>query len=311
MIRIEELILKAGDFGIIDEGLTVNRLVQDESGCWFKIRGYSTEEEAQEKEILLRSLVKSIDFPELIGRWRNFLVFRYLQLDEEESQPHDASFFHNLGKFISTLNRFDWDARGSEDFEKEFDAWLKRLEKMRLIPPWIVRRSTAFYHHTKPDHLPIGLDYWDAMPHNFAVYQGRFIMLDEKHLRPSFQGVGLVKPFLLLDELSWKSLSEGYERLTPMDFFYEFRSFLEFYYLVAALYFYSLTSAAGRVSLGSNRRFLDYRDRLIAIVSPQDGITQIKSEFHLYATFPRHIASLVRRRLFKKNIWKPGQMESQ
>jgi len=116
---------------------------------------------------------------------------------------------------------------------------------------------------------------------------------------------------MLLDETSWKSLSEGYEHVGSLDYFYEFRYFLEFYYLVAALYFYSLTSAAGRVSLGSNHRFLDYRDRLIAIVSARNGISQIKSELHLYTTFPRHIASLLRRRLFRKNAWKPGRVEFQ
>ncbi len=310
MNRVEELVRRAGDFGIIDEGLTVNKLVQDESGYWFKIRGYSSEEEAQEKEILLKCLVGAIDFPELIGRWQNFLVFRYILLEDESTQPREESFFQNLGEFISRLNQFDWVVLGEEVIGQEFNNWLIKLEKMRLIPPWIARSSALYYLQMKPHDLPVVLDYWDAMPHNFAVYQGRFTMLDEKHLRPSFLGVGLVKPFLLLDKNSWKSLSKGYERVAPLDNFYKHRSFLEFYYLVAALYFYSLTSAAGRVSLGSNRRFLDYRDRLIALVSPQDRLSQIKCELHLYARYPRHIASLLRRRLYRKNNLKPEQVVS-
>lgn len=299
MIRVEELIQMAGEFAAIDEGLTVNRIVQDEFGTWYKIRGYATEDEAKEKELFLQRLAGIVEFPKLIGRWQNFLVFRFISLQDDSAQPGNEFFYHHLGRFIAAINQFEWEDQRAEKFEQEFASWLTRLEKMRLIPPWIARRCNDYYREIYPLGLPVRLDYWDAMPHNFAIYQGHFTLLDEKHLRPSFMGVGLVKPSLLLDACAWKKFSEGYEKLAPLNFFYEFKPFLLFYYLVAALYFYSLTSAAGRVSLAANQRYLDYRDRLIAIVSPPDGYTQIKNELHLYATFPRHITSLLRRRLVK------------
>lgn len=193
VLPINELVRKAGDFGPIGEGLTVNKIIEDGSGGWLKVRGYATEREAQEKEEILRKLEKTIEFPEFLGRWRNFLVFRYLELDEGYGQPQDARFLYNIGKFLGTINHCARAEQGLDKFDREFEVWLNRLSFMRLIPPWIAQRSLDYYYGSKPRELPLGIDYWDAMPHNFAIYQGRFLMLDEKHLRPSYLGIGLVK----------------------------------------------------------------------------------------------------------------------
>jgi hypothetical protein len=135
------------------------------------------------------------------------------------------------------------------------------------------------------------------MPHNFGWVGNRLTMLDEKHLCPSFPGVGLVKPALLFSQPDWQQVRAGYQSLIPLDLFDQHRPFFELYYLGAALYFYSLVHAAGWVSLAQNPRFLAYRDRLIQLAAPGSWRARARGEVHLYRAFPHHIPTLLRRRL--------------
>ncbi len=127
------------------------------------------------------------------------------------------------------------------------------------------------------------------MPHNYGWYDGQLLMLDEKHLRPSFPGVGLVKPSFLLSPMDWQQVRAGYTSTASATTYNRNRSFLEFYYLVAALYFYSLIHVAERISLPQNPRFLSYRDRLTDLAMQNSVTAVLKSELALYQAFPKHI----------------------
>ena len=297
-INIQRIVNTAGNLDKVSEGLTVSIVSSNEDGDPVKIRAYATEEEALEKENLLDQLREKIDIPEFFGRWRNYLVFRYLDLDQGDSSVNIHESYFSIGRFLGSINKIKVDEIGAEALQHEFSNWLDRLSRMRLIPSWVKGDAIAYYQQNKPQNLPICIDYWDAMPHNFGWTDGDFYLLDEKHLRPSYQGIGLIKPLYLLQEEEWQRVKEGYTSVSStyqgID---DNLGFLKFYYLVAALYFYSLISAAGRISLGKNLRFLDYRDRLISTVSSWSIVTKLRSDVNLYRTYPLDVPYLFWRRV--------------
>lgn len=302
-INIEWIVNSTRELDDVSEGLTKSSLGNTEEGDPVKIRAYATEEEAREKEDLLNALRDVIDTPEYLGRWRNCLVFRYLALEPGISPTDDRDFHYSIGCFLGSINNIQMDDDNAKSIEKEFSSWLERLTGMRLIPHWVMEEAEAFYQCNKPEELSICIDHWDAMPHNFGWSDGVFYLLDEKHLRPSYQGIGLIKPLFLLEHEEWQKLKAGYDSVSPT---YQkinaHLDFLKFYYLVAALYFYSLASAAGRISLARNLRYLDYRERLIETVSGWGRFNQLRSEIHLYLTYPRDVPYLLRRRLSARRV---------
>ena len=297
---ILKIISSLGEVKQVDEGLTVFRIGNDEAGNPVKIRVYATQGEAKEKEFLLLRLGDIIKFPQLIGRWRNYLVFRYLEIEVGMGLNSNQDSNYSIGYFLGLINANQLNEVPEEDLEDEFSDWLVRLSNMCLIPPWIVEDAKSYYKRYKPKDLPICIDYWDAMVHNFGWIGGEFYLLDEKHLRPSYQGVGLVKPSFLLAEDEWGRVKEGYEKVSSMQSINDNIEFLRFYYLVAALYFYSLSSAAGRVSLGTNIRFLNYRERLVNIVTNGGLNTKLRNELHLFKAFPSDIPFLLKRRMLAR-----------
>jgi hypothetical protein len=134
------------------------------------------------------------------------------------------------------------------------------------------------------------------MPHNFGVADKTVYLVDEKHIRPSFSGVGLIKPSFLFTSQQWEQVRNGYQNVTSLHLFDQHRPFLEFYYLMVALHFYSLIAEAGRVTLDRNARFLHYRDLLIRKVSAGDWIDHLIGDFQLFTNYPAQIPTYIRRR---------------
>lgn len=302
-IKIERIVNSIGELEDVSEGLTKSRVINTEGGEPVKIRAYATEGEAREKEELLNELKDIIDTPEFLGRWRNYLVFRYLDLEQGSSSTADQDSHFSIGCFLGSINNIMVDDVDANALEEEFSGWLERLSGMRLIPKWVTGEARAYYLRNQPKELSICIDHWDAMPHNFGWTDGDFYLLDEKHLRPSYQGIGLIKPLFLLEEEEFRKVKDGYKSVSPTyQQVYAHLGFLKFYYLVAALYFYSLVSAAGRISLARNPRFLDYRESLIRTVSGWGALNQLRSEFHLYLTYPQEVPYFLRRRLSSTQV---------
>ncbi len=290
---LQALAQLAGEPGPIPTGLTVLKIVPDSPAGPLKIRIYATETEARRIEILLESLQDTISFPALLGRWENALIFRYVDLED----PASRDVYFHLGQFLGTLNARPAPSASGAMLDTEFAGWLGRLQGLALLPASTAAGLLPIYRRIQPAGLPVRLGYWDLMPHNFGWLGGRLAMLDEKHLRPSFPGVGLVKPAFLFSQRDWQEVRRGYASVTPLGAFEAHRPFFELYYLVAALYFYSLVHEAGRVSLAQNPRFLAYRDRLVRTAAPGSWQARLRGEAHLYRAFPGHIPSLLRRRL--------------
>ena len=233
---IAPLIQSLGDLGSIPDGLTIQNRVADSPNGPLKIRSFAAEAEAIRLEALLQALDGKISYPELLGRWRHHLVFRYLPLETEPGEPERTTAFQ-LGRFLGTLNTHPVVDTKPADLDGEFSGWLDRLGRLSLLPAFTIEPLKARYLASRPEALPVRLGYWDAMPHNFGWHGGRLQMLDEKHLRPSFPGVGLVKPSFLLAPQDWQQVRAGYASTASPSLYNRNRFFLEFYYLVAASIF--------------------------------------------------------------------------
>ncbi len=266
--RLQLLAKLAGDLGTIPPGLTVHRIIPESPSGPIKIRAYATENEAQRLEGMLVDLRGVIAYPDLLGRWQNSLIFRYVATEEPAFPVGEQNTFFELGRFLGTLNAQPAANVSGSTLDSEYTGWLDRLVGLDLLPASTSAGLQSFYGRVRPAEIPVTLGYWDLMPHNFGWVGNRLTMLDEKHLCPSFPGVGLVKPALLFSQPDWQQVRAGYQSLIPLDLFDQHRPFFELYYLGAALYFYSLVHAAGWVSLAQNPRFLAYRDRLIQLAAP-------------------------------------------
>ncbi len=295
--QLQTLARLAGDLGPIPPGLTTHKVLHESPVGPIKVREYATEPEARRMEALLESLQGVIAYPTLLGRWQNSLIFQYVATAEPAFPTGERNTYFHLGKFLGTLNAQPASEVSGSALDSEYAGWLDRLAGLDLLPASTSAGLQSLYRQIRPADLPVRLGYWDLMAHNFGWVEGRLTMLDEKHLRPSFPGVGLVKPAFLFARPDWQQVRAGYETAMPLTLFDEHRPFFELYYLVAALYFYSLVHVAGRVSLAQNPRFLAYRDRLIRTAAPGSWLARAIGEAHLYRAFPRQIPSLLRRRL--------------
>ncbi len=293
---LRKIVLSAGHLGPVPQGLSLSKIISDTPIGHVKIRAYDSEQSARDRANILDRLAGKVRYPELLGRWKQYLLFRYVALDPGETRSAEPELYRQLGRFLALLHSEEGHTDAGQ-LDREFSGWLRRLVQTSILPAKIAHRVQRFYVQTRPNALPVSLDYWDAMPHNFGWMNGTLVLLDEKHLRPSFVGVGLIKPLFLLATPEWKSLQGGYTSVRDLSHFDKYRSFLEFYYLVAALYFYALIGLADRVDLAVNLRFLDYRDQLIQRTTDGSWSQLALGELHLYASFPAHIPFLVRRRL--------------
>ena len=293
-----ELLAAMDGMGAAPSGLTLHRVLNDPQMGRVKVRSYSSELEAIKFEKLITELSGSINLPRLWGRYDRHLVFQFLNLDQGAA-ANESGLFFEIGKILGVLNKNQIETDPPEILDAEFSNWMSRFQEMNLLPERVAKQAVDTYLMKRPAKATVCWDYWDAMPHNFGFYENQLYMVDEKHLRPSFKGVGLVKPYFLLPSEQWEQVQQGYRSVFSLRFFEESRIFLEFYYLAAALYFYSLAIEAGRISPIENQRYLDYRDQFIQRATQNRIVDQAVGELQLFSTYPKSTPKIIIRRMKK------------
>ena len=231
--------------------------ITTKDGASFKVRLYPNEGWAARQEILLQEIQAKVKTPQLVGRLDRYLVFEHMDVDPVQIDEHDSDV--HIGRFLGRLAMYTDETMTAEKLDAEFSDWLTVLEKVGFLPKRLRLSMIARYEELRPVDPRICMDYWDAMPHNFGWHRDEFVLLDEKHLRYSFKGVGLVKPSILLDEKDFDSVLKGYEEIASSEFYRRSYSFLRFYYWVAALYFYALRDMDGVKHIPANPRLRSYR----------------------------------------------------
>lgn len=294
---LHDLIKTTNNLSKAPFGLTFNNVLMNTPLGPVKIRKYASIDDAKRIEALLLKIANTIEFPELFGRWQQYLVFKYLEIETKDKKLREQATYFGIGRFLANLNTMEMPNTNLEELDTEFFDWLYRFGVMGLLPKWIVKKTHQYYQNFKPENLIVRLDYWDAMPHNFGWVSNKLLLLDEKHLRPSFSGVGLIKLLFLCNIDQWNQIRTGYESVAPLVLFEKQREFLSFYYRVAALYFYSLAAEAGRLVPVKNNRFLKYRDEIIATVTNTNLPSKILCDFHMLVSFPKYIPNIITNRL--------------
>ena len=233
-------------------------IVDTPSGRRLKVRAYPTESWAMRQEQILRRIGGKVRTPQLLGRVDRYLVFDHLEV-QEVSGDRALEFYDNIGRTLSDLASFRYPATEAEQLDSEVHTWLKDLRQAGFVSAWGEGTLWLEYRRLRPERPQVSLGYWDAMPHNFGQVGDEFILLDEKHLQPSFEGVGLVKPSLLLRPESFVRVLSGYRRASSTDFIDEHRRFLMLYYLLGALHYYLMRMREGAKGIPGNARLRSYR----------------------------------------------------
>ena len=163
-----------------------------EDGSSFKVRLYPNESWAARQEALILKTQVVVKTPRLVGRLDRYLVFEHMDVEPVQIGVHDSEI--QIGRFLGRLTMYSDDSATAEKLDVEFKDWLTVLEKVGFFPKRFREPMIDRYEEFRPVDPQISIDYWDAMPHNFGWYRDEFILLDEKHLRYRFEGVGLIKP---------------------------------------------------------------------------------------------------------------------
>jgi hypothetical protein len=282
------------------EGLTNLTFFNDPNLGKLKIRSYDNEESAKFQEKLVLLLKNQVQFPRFLGRWNRSLVFQYLELENLDAEEDKQELLYQIGYFLAKINESDYSGVTPDELDNEVERWLTRFQHMRILTGKTSQKALKKYYSLRPSRLPVSLDYWDAMPHNFGLVSSRYVLLDEKHLRPSFPSVGLVKPSWFLSNGEFTIIKEGYLKSVSCDFYTDNKPFLEFYYLFVALYFYSLASSAKRIQPGRNPRFLDIHERLIQTVCDENPREILANKINFWITHPKDSLFLIKRS-YRKN----------
>jgi hypothetical protein len=249
----------------------------------WKVRFYPTEAEAALQETYLALAGPAARMPSLVARRGECLVFEWPELDPPSgSDPH---LMEGIGEFLGSLSGIACPGASSQALMDEVACWLDRLEDVRLISVrarrWIWRRLSGLGH----EHARVSLEYLDAMPHNFGSMAGELVMLDEKHLRPSFTGAGLVKPRCILPAASYRSLREAYDRRVGNAELGDPEAFLEIYYFIHALHFYAQRMGEGAAHLPAVARCRRYRRWLVSRAAPS-RVADLVENLRFIAAYP-------------------------
>ena len=124
------IVTSAGEFGTVPEGLTITKTVHNDRYGTVKVRAYDTHKAAREKETYLNQLAGAVNYPELLGRHGQYLVFRYLNMRDQDSRSTESGFYFQLGKFLATLYATEIDQTDLSSLDDEFAGWLDRFLAM-------------------------------------------------------------------------------------------------------------------------------------------------------------------------------------
>lgn len=242
--------------------LPIRTTVQSAEGQTFKVRIYPTVEWATKQERALKKIGAIIVAPLLHGRVGQSLIFEHLEAADatELSIPRAG---RAIGVALGRLSNLGAADTSPDELDKEFESWLLEFEELGLVTSFASDSIRSAYQSLRPDNAAIGMDYWDAMPHNFGWIGDELVLLDEKHLRESYIGVGLVKPSFFLDSESFTEMLAGFSESAAASLFADNRRFLELYYCGAALHYYVQRIRHGDRLVKANPRLRFYRGLLI------------------------------------------------
>jgi hypothetical protein len=116
--------------------------------------------------------------------------------------------------------------------DDDFDFLCNNIDLAGIFQPHTIELIRGYYSRAQSLRITSGLEYYDAMPRNFAFNEeGKLFSIDEKHLRIGPRGVSLMKPMGQLLAADFSKLKEAYlERLDWVPFDDpEYRRFLHFY----------------------------------------------------------------------------------
>ncbi len=233
-------------------------IVVTSSGRRLKVRAYPTESWAMRQEQILHRIDGKVRTPELLGRIDRYLVFDHLEV-QEVSADRALEFYDSIGGTLSDLASFSYPTTEAEQLDSEVQTWLNELRQAGFVSAWGEKTLWLEYRRLRPERPQVSLGYWDAMPHNFGQVGDEIVLLDEKHLQASFEGVGLVKPSLLLLPESFARILASYRRASSSEFIDEHRGFLKLYYLLGALHYYLMRMRDGARGIPGNARLRSYR----------------------------------------------------
>ncbi len=296
--NLESLIEKANQrMESLDGRLVLPRgvLIDASDGNRYKVREYPSEEIAAEKEEIIQRVAGTILVPVLIGRLGKYLVFEYIHADDARANLGRKTYFA-IGRALGCLADYKEDGSLIDVLDIEFNNWLEQLIRVGFLSSQVAAKADMAYQALKPAIPRLCLDYWDVMPHNFGWHGEQLYLLDEKHLRLSFEGVGLIKPSLVLQAQDWDAVLAGYQSVRPTAFFSQQRRFLQLYYLVGALNFYRQKMANGALSIPANPRLRRYYSILLSDLGLSD-LSILFERIRFDYRFPRETAYIWRKRI--------------
>jgi hypothetical protein len=199
------------------------------AGNTYKVRAYPDSESARDYTELMGA-AKPL-FTRCYGQVDRFLVLEYIDGSEPDSpgqMPVD------IANFLADLAAIP--ARRSP--QDDFDTLCMNIEAAGIFQPGTVELIRGYYARTGQRNVNWGLEYYDAMPRNFAYTEdGRLVSIDEKHLRVGPRGVSLVKPMEQLPPEEFRALKQAYlARMGSVHFDDpSYHRFLQFYRHMTAL----------------------------------------------------------------------------
>lgn len=238
---------------------TLTQVVQYE-GLKYKVRAYPDPQKAQ---LQLEFLKKSeCLFAPCRGQVERFLVFEFLDgriVDANEAPSR-------LGLFLAKLTALKVEPLNAL-FQNQFDGWCHDIECAGIFRPQTIDLICSYYERVARQGIRWNVEHYDAMPRNFVLLDdGRFLSIDEKHLRVGPRGVSFVKLTWDLPPSISAKIKTCYVKETHTAELNEswYLEFLEFYYLV-----YSLAFNGSDRSLLTNLsvpQFHDRRRKLLRII---------------------------------------------
>lgn len=271
-------------------------------GSLYKFRVYASEREAAQKEEILRWLGSEFPSPRFLGRSDRTLIFEFLETQQGDSLQTDSTFTQ-IGRILGSMAEYETDPPSNNGLDAIFQQRLHRLAKVGLISPIASRAALRRYDEIKPESANKCFVYWDAMPHNFGWNAKRLFVLDEKHFEFGYEGVGLVKPRVLLSETQWQKVWGGYRDVRETEFVEAHWTFLDLCYYVGALHFYALGLDIGAASYSKNSR-LRYFHRALVRDLFQSRAAQFLEGLYIQFRYPiealRYGRFRVERRLRRK-----------
>jgi len=159
-----------------------------------------------------------------------YLVFKYVRGRTAHSEEPELweQILAEIPSFLEELSTVHTDRSLDDDFE----TLCENIDLAGIFQTRTMELIRRYYAEAQSMHIISGLEYYDAMPRNFAfTREGKLFSIDEKHLRIGPQGVSLIKPMGQLSKADFSNLKEAY--LAKLDWVPfddpEYRWFLHFY----------------------------------------------------------------------------------